>query len=280
MNWKTISLVTLFALAGQLNAQHGLHISGFVDASITIPTDSLTNLGFSFDVVGLDVEKELAKGVHVQADLGFFQEHGQPIAEVEQAFVSFKMFNVKGVATPVFTLGQFNAPIGFELLDPPDMYQFSHSLVFDNALPTNLSGLSISQTLLGGFDVVMYLANGWDVNVNEDGKLIFGVRVGFEHDKGIAAGLSAIQNDNDDALVLDLDATVTMVPNLTIGLEFNQWLGKTFEDNATTEMGWLVMLNYGISDFGITFRQDAWGKSSSTTFSPSYGIADGAGMLF
>ncbi len=45
-------------------------------------------------------------------------------------------------------------------------------------------------------------------------------------------------------------------------------------------MDWLVMLNYGIGDFGITFRQDAWGKSSSTTFSPSYGIADGAGMLF
>lgn len=119
MNWMTICLATLLSLPGQLNAQHDLHISGFVDASITIPTDSLTNLGFSFDAADIDVEKELAKGVSVRADRDFFQGEGHPIAEVEQTFVSFKMFNVKGVAIPGITFGQFNAPIGFELLDAP-----------------------------------------------------------------------------------------------------------------------------------------------------------------
>ena len=182
-----------------------------MDGSITVPTDSLTNLGFSFDAVDVDLEKELAKGVSVRADLDFFQEKGHPIAEVEQAFVSFKMFNVKGVVTPVFTFGPFNTPIGFELLDAPDMYQYSHSLVFNNALPTNLSGLSISQALAGGFDVVMYLSNGWDVSDNEYGKLIFGRRMGFEHGMGIAAGLSAIQNDNDDALSVRLSSRRSLV---------------------------------------------------------------------
>lgn len=50
--------------------------------------------------------------------------------------------------------------------------------------------------------MVAYLSNGWDVNDNEDGKLIFGGRLGFEHGMGVAAELSAIQNDNDDFLSL------------------------------------------------------------------------------
>ncbi|MCH7859583.1 MAG: hypothetical protein IID14_07795 [Candidatus Marinimicrobia bacterium] len=50
------------------------------------------------------------------------------------------MFNLKGVATPSITIEKFSASIRFELLDAPDMYQYSHSLVFDDALPTNLRG--------------------------------------------------------------------------------------------------------------------------------------------
>ncbi len=40
------------------------------------------------------------------------------------------------------------------------------------------------------------------------------------------------------------------------------------------------MANYDLSFMAITFRQDSWGDASSTTISPSKGIADGAGMLF
>jgi hypothetical protein len=32
-----------------------------------------------------------------------------------------------------FSMGKFNAPIGFEAVDAPDMYQFSHSLRIDTS---------------------------------------------------------------------------------------------------------------------------------------------------
>jgi len=288
------SLLFLWSTPASIAAQHDLHISGFVDVSMVVPVDTSDNLAFSFDAVDVDIERHFAKGIMVRTDLDFFHGHHEVevhindsttthievplLSEVEQAFVSFKMFNIKGVATPVVTFGKFNAPIGFELLDPPDMYQFSHSLVFDNALPTNLTGMSIAQRLAGGVDLIAYLVNGWDVNHNDDGKLVFGGRLGYEGLGWLATGLSFISTEIDTVSVIDWDATLTPIENLTVGLEFNQWLGVDTDTQAA--MGWLAMINYAIGDFGITFRQDAWGKSSSTTFSPSYGIADGAGMLF
>ena len=296
---KELTLVYTFLLSGfvaSLTAQDGLSISGFVDGSMAVPVASGSQLAFSFDGVETDLEKTFAQGVTLRADIDFFEGAADitvPLTdstsvdvqstlhtEVEQAYMTFKLFNVRGVATPAFTFGKFNAPIGFELLDAPDMYQFSHSLVFDNALPTNLTGMAISQTLAGGFDLVTYLANGWDTNANDDGKMIFGGRLGWAGIEGLALGASGITHDETDALVIDLDGTVTSIPNLTLGFEYNQWLGQTFEDSTTSKLGWLVMLNYALDDFGITLRQDAWGKSSSTTVSPSWAIADGAGMLF
>ena len=50
---------------------------------------------------------------------------------------------------PILTFGKFNAPIGFELLDAPDMYQYSHSLVFSRGLPTNLTGAMLAMDLGG-----------------------------------------------------------------------------------------------------------------------------------
>lgn len=239
-----------------LNAQEGLQITGFVDASVTLPFEDDDTLYFSSDQFEVDLEKNLTDGVSIRADIDFFVDG----AMVEQAYVS----------AMGFTFGWFNAPIGFELLDAPDMYQYSHSLVFDNALPTNLSGVSYARDLMEGLDVVVYAANGWDVNTFDDDQLIFGGRLGYVGFEGIAAGLSAIQM-NSDTLVIDVDATVTMIENLIIGVEFN---------TGGPETGWLVMTNYSFGRFGLTLRQDTWGDLRSTTISPSFSIVDGAGLLF
>ncbi len=287
-----IILITLVLIVGHLSGQSDLVISGFVDGSIGLPVEDGTDLGFSFDQLEIDLEKELAAGVSLRADIEFsegtefkdleFVTTGGDttnvpyFVQVEQAYISFQLFKVKGVATPIVTFGKFNAPIGYELLDAPDMYQFSHSLVFDNALPTNLTGFSISQDLGAGLDLVAYIANGWDVNFADDSLMIFGGRLGFGGIEGLGLGVSAIQNDAQD-MIIDLDGEMTMVPNLTVGFEFNT---GTKDDAGNDISGWLVMANYAFSNFAITFRQDAWGDASSTTISPSKGLADGAGMLF
>ncbi len=269
-----IILITLVLIVGHLPGQNDLVISGYVDGSVALPADTATNTGFSFDGLEVVLEKEFAEGASLRADIDFVEDG----ASVEQAFISFKPFKVKGVATPIVTFGKFNAPIGYELLDAPDMWQFSHSLVFDNALPTNLSGVSISQDLGVGLDLVAYIANGWDVNFADDSLMIFGGRLGFGGIEGLGLGVSFIQKDTqDNDMIIDLDGEVSMIPNLILGFEFNT---GTKDDAGEDISGWLVMANYALPFMAVTFRQDAWGDASSTTISPSYGIADGAGMLF
>ncbi|MEE9465828.1 MAG: outer membrane beta-barrel protein [Candidatus Neomarinimicrobiota bacterium] len=253
-------------------AGEGLSISGYVDGSAALPVEDGTDLGFSFDGLEIDLEKEFTEGVSLRADIDLV-EGG---ADVEQGYVTFTPLKLGSGSSPVVTFGKFNAPIGYELLDAPDMWQYSHSLVFDNALPTNLTGFSVAHEIGGGVDFVAYLANGWDVNFADDSLMIFGGRIGYGGIEGVGLGVSFIQNDAQD-MIIDLDGEVTMVPNLTVGFEFNT--GTKDKDDADIT-GWLVMANYDLGFMAVTFRQDSWGDASSTTISPSKGIADGAGMLF
>ena len=260
----------LVLMVGIAKPQSDLKISGYVDASMAFPIDD-ADLGFSFDALEVDLEKSLADGVSLRADIDL----GEGSADVEQAYVTFTPVRI-GDGGPAVTLGKFNAPIGFELLDAPDMYQFSHSLVFNQALPTNLSGVSVAHELGLGLDVVAYLANGWDTNT-PDSSMTFGGRLGYSGIDGLAVGVSRIQDDSGDNFVIDLDATVTMVENLMLGFEFN----TGHKDDAGEGIsGWLVMGNYSFGNYAVTVRQDAWGEASSTTISPSMVITDGAGILF
>lgn len=258
-------VVALLALTMGASGQD-LTLSGFVDGSTALPVSDGTDLGFSFDQLEVDIEKTLGEGISLRADVDFAEFSDVPglyLPDVEQAYVT-----VSGM-----TFGKFNAPIGWELLDAPDMYQFSHTLVFDYALPTNLIGFSYARELGAGLDVVAYVANGWDLNFADDDKPIFGGRLGYGGVEDLNAGLSVIQNNSLD-LVIDVDATLTMVENLLIGLEVNQG------GYAKDEWGWMVMANYSFPMFALTLRQDGLADGGTTTISPSYSFADGAGVLF
>lgn len=236
----------------------GLTVSGFVDGSVAIPIEEDTELQFSFDCLELDVERVLEEGISFRADIDLYDRG----ADVEQAFMSFW-----GIS-----FGKFNAPIGFELLDAPDMHQYSHSLVFDHALPTNLVGIRYDRAFKQGLNLAAYLANGWDINFAHVNSPIAGGRLGYDKG-GLNIGLTMIQNDSLE-IVTDLDAVITMVENLTVGLEIN------YDGYKKDEAGGLIMVNYSFPFFGLTLRYDVLGQGATTTVSPSFSIGEGAGMLF
>lgn len=253
-NTIKILCCALFSIAAVFSGD--LEISGYVDVSATMPMEDDDTLFFSFDALEIDIEKKISEFVSLRADIDYYEY----ATEVEQAFVQF--YN--------FTVGKFNAPIGYELLDAPDMYQYSHSLVFDNALPTNLSGIMYGKDFGEKFNATVYAMNGWDVNHAIEDKLLFGGRLGVNAFEGIGFGISAIQMNSDDT-VLDIDAEISKFNNLIIGAEYN---------TGGVEDGWLVMANYSFDRFALTVRQDAYGDMSSFTISPSFAITDGAGLLF
>ncbi|MFQ5456211.1 MAG: outer membrane beta-barrel protein [Nitrospirota bacterium] len=292
-------VITIFFTSIHVRADEtDIKITGFVDVSYSTD-DNADTKDFNMDQIEVDIEREISGIASLRTDLNFTGT--DPLTRddiIEQGFVTLTL--LRGGDTTL-TIGKFNAPIGFELLDAPDMYQFSHALVFKNGLPTNLTGLQVSKGLGDMADISLYIVNGWDVmEDNNDGKT-FGGRLGISPDDEIGLGLSYItgpeqdSNDDNNRSVLDIDASVSSIQNLLIGAEFN--LGKEegigIGGGDANWLGYLVMMHYDLKDWvGFTFRYDYFndkdgqrtglGKEvveQAVTFAPTFTIADGMGAL-
>lgn len=286
-----------------------VEISGFVDASYTYSNLDDANT-FGLDQVEIDLSKNLGGIGTLRADLEWVSDgEGGFTLDAEQGYVTLDLGMGRGEGNyPTLTFGKFNAPIGFELLDAPDMYQFSHALVFDNGLPTNLTGAMLSMDLGNGVDVVVHLSNGWDQNVDANTNKMIGGRLGYSHEELGGIGFSAMRGDEEGLVgnltVYDIDLTLTPSPRLIIGGEYNY--GKTELDEINAENSWngyMVMAHYSLTDvMGLTGRYDRFNREISEiaarrsgaqdhppgfleltqqalTIAPTFALADGLGFL-
>jgi len=301
----------MFTMAGLLCAPGALagdtEFSGFIDGSYfhNLTTDDGE---FSLDQVEVDIIHKAGERFSLRADVEWIKDGDGHKAQIEQGFMTYLFPGDWDL-----TFGKFNAPIGFELLDAPDMYQFSHALVFDYGLPTNLTGLSIAKDFGPGFDIIGHISNGWDADIDR-GDLTFGGRLGYSYN-GFSGGLSAItgeeemdgEGDGDDGdapadpltlkrTVFDVDLTYT-VGKWLFGGEYNMGQADTEgEGGADHEwQGFLVMTHVDYNDWGgFTFRydyfddKDGWAfdtvdglpqKIQSFTFCPTFTITEGFGAL-
>lgn len=291
----------VFTQASTAAEYQGVGITGFVDASY-FDADSSAGT-FSLDQVEIDFEKKLADNLSVRADINYLASTSGLTFDdiVEQGFLVYALPGGGGLA---LTFGKFNAPIGFELLDPVDMYQYSHSLVFDFGLPTNLTGIMGSYAFNGFADISVYVVNGWDNNADNNSGKTVGGRLGITPVKGLNVGLSAISgtvesagNTTDTRTVFDIDLMVTLIEKLTIGAEFNSGTEEKASAVVAGEdadwTGFLVMGHYDFTEsVGLTLRYDWFddkdgarlGSSmketrKSYTISPTFVLGEGAGML-
>jgi len=278
-------------------------VSGFVDVSLY--EEQYGGSTFGLDQVEIDIEKKIDDRLSVRADINYLtamktystyvvDEDIQSFDDlVEQGYITY---SVKGLN---LTFGKFNAPIGFELLDPVDMYQYSHALVFDYGLPTNLTGAMGSYAFNDMVDLSLYAVNGWDNNYDNNNNRTVGGRLGLTPLKGLNIGLSAIsgkEGTRDDKLtVVDLDLTLTAIKKLTIGAEYNSGTdeGAVAPGDDAKWSGFLLMANYvATDDLSLTLRYDSFddkdgtrmgsGKAEKRTaaaFSALYSLGEGAGFL-
>lgn len=260
-------ILGLIVLATTAQAGETPKLSGFADASYLY--DKNADVGeFGVDQVEIDLEHRAGERTLVRADVEWVKDGNEFVAQVEQAYMAY---TCKYGLT--YTFGQFNAPIGFELLDAPDMYQFSHALVFDYGLPTNLTGLSVARDLGEHFDIIAYGTNGWDANAASSRHVTFGGRLGYVAPNGAGLGISAISGKERDDMdvastrtVFDADLSYE-VEDWLFGGEFNK--GKvTFEDDSEAEWtGFLVMTHYTVNEWlGFTARYDYFDDADGYAF--------------
>ena len=284
--WLAAFVLAAFPAGAQDNGGDGMEaeggsvlddlveISGFVDASYTYNSTDDANT-FGLDQVEIDLVKNLGGIGTLRADLEWVSDgEGGFTLDAEQGYVTLDLGLGRGEGNyPTLTFGKFNAPIGFELLDAPDMYQYSHALVFDMGLPTNLTGAMLSMDLGGGIDVVVHLSNGWDQNVDGNTDKMIGGRLGYSHGEMGGIGFSAMRGDEKGLVgnltVYDIDLTLTPTPRLLIGGEYNR--GRTDLEEVDVENSWngfMVMAHYSLTDvMGLTGRYDRFTRDVSGAYS-------------
>lgn len=291
--WAVFTLSLGLGRQGVVGAESSsLVLSGFVDTSYS--SDRNEN-SFALDQVEVNLSKEIKDWASLRTDLQFVRGSANNAEDVlEQGFVTLSL-----PREAILTLGKFNAPIGFELLDPTEMYQFSHALVFDYGLPTNLTGIMLSRSFIQMIDLDLYAVNGWDKLSDNNKEKTFGGRIGLTPREGLNWGFSLItgpeaNNESARRTVLDLDGTITLIPDLTLGMEFNWgWEDKASVLRPGEEAKWfglLLMAHYDYTKWGgFTFRYDYFDdqdgarlngvEQQAVTFSPTFVIAEGFGAL-
>jgi len=300
----------------------GFEISGFVDASLFGNENADGVNGAHFSSFGLDqteinISKEITDWASLRFDLnhcpsagGCFGNPGAPDDDlIEQGFLTLTAPVGDGIT---FTFGKFNVPMGFELLDPVDMYQFSHALVFNFGIPVNLTGAMLS-TSFNMVDISFYVVNGWDPShpdINQNKSV--GGRIGITPMEGINFGISGITGDDgtggvtgvpDTLSVVDIDGTITIIPDLTLGVELNFGWDEQAPGISADDDEWFAFLLMGHYDYtewgGITLRYDYFDDDDmgtrlagirataiasdvrqAITISPTFVIAEGFGALF
>ncbi len=267
-------------------------INGFVDGSYMANMNSGDNT-FGFDQGEIDLERMVDDiGIALRVDFEFFSNG----ARVEQGYMNWQLPFAPAVGV---TFGKFNAPIGWELLDPNDMYQYSHSLLFDFCLPTNLTGAMFSVDLTERVNLLAYVANGWDLNTDDNSTKTVGGRLGIDLRKfniGVSGIMGVFEPDQTKTrTVIDVDVTFMPAENWIFGGEFNMGT-VTDDDPLPTELdeytwtGFMVMTHYDFNNWlGLTGRYDsvmdtdmyifAAETRSSFTVAPTFVLGPGLGAL-
>lgn len=238
-------------------ADPSFEIHGFVDGSMVV---SLTNgaggqdpTTFGLDQAEVWFDARPAEAYRLRLDVNMFPSAGGPLdvsfdGLVEQAFFDL---GIGAQRRGFITFGKQNAPMGVEMIDALDMFQYSYSQLFENATPGNLTGL------FGGYrganlDAMLMATADWDTSAFE-GSPLAGLRVAYHNDM-LVAGLSATLGpvaEEDPRTMIDADVSVTL-GDLLLWAEANVIV-------RGSAMGWGVLgkANYSFTDsFSLTGRVD------------------------
>jgi hypothetical protein len=268
-------------------------ISGYVDATNISDFNAHRN-ETAVEQAEVDFMKNFGTELEVRADIEMLSNTTSDYEfNLEQAYFAYTIPGGQGIT---FTFGKYNAPIGFDGVDAPDLYQYSIAYISEFGVPSNLVGMMIAAPLGQIGTISGLIANGWDVNTDNNSDKTFGARLDFNLHEGVSMGMAGLygpeKDDNpaDKRTVFDMSLLMENVPNWTFGGGFN-WGNEDNSaisgDEDATWYGYLLMARYDFNDrFGTTFRFDYFDdqdgarsgnmqKLSSFTICPGYQITEG-----
>jgi hypothetical protein len=236
---------------GVVSVVEGIEIGGGISTNYTYnfnDPDSRVNAlrvfdskhnSFDVDIIELNVQKNSEElGIGGRVDLNFletadiiapFGTNGDDDIDVQQAYIYY----IAPVGTGL-TLkgGKFVTPLGAEVIEPWDNWNFSRSFLFGFAIPFTHVGITGSYTFTDMISGTIGVVNGWDnVDDNNDGKTIVGnLTIGPWEWATLAIngiiGPEQLNEDDNWRGVLDLILTVKPEPVPALTLMFNYDYGN------------------------------------------------------
>ena len=281
LGYSLLAAVFMLVYGSGMARAGELKVNGFADIIFTISDEAS-------DLAGTDSEGNPANSTEKKTDVS-----GEVDFEYTEGPVTFRLdlnlprngLEASGAGTPgphglgieqakfvwmmpmgeqmglSLTGGAFNAPIGFEAQDAPDMYQTSHGQLFD-LVPSNLAGLMLSG---GGGPVMLdvYFVNEWradDAEENSVGALltlspfkVASLAVGFLTSPDNAGATPTTKGDGD---ILD----VVLSGTISLMAEFELLLaGEYLTDEHNDAIGLVASLTHNSANYphGLTVRYDS-----------------------
>ncbi len=187
------------------------------------------------------------------------------IIDLQQAYVTYRAPIGSGLDIKA---GKWATLLGAEVIESPNNFNFSRSLLFSFAIPFTHTGLLVSYTPLESASISLGLVNGWDVvNDNNDGKTFIG-QVSYTPFKDfVTVVVNGIVGPEQDSIsgntrwILDTVLTVTppMVKGLSLSLNYDYGSEKSAVVSGKKAMwrGIAGIVNYDFPSFpqaGIALR--------------------------
>jgi hypothetical protein len=185
------------------------------------------------------------------------EENGKEIYKhIQQAYIS-------AAATDKLTLdfGKFVTPIGAEVIESQDNWNYTRSILFGYAIPFYHTGLRATLAASPKFTLAGYLVNGWnngsELNVNTD--KTFGVGATWKPSGTVTwignymVGKEAIGGDTrnlfDTTLTVGLGPKFTVMGNFDYGKEGDtKWWGLAAYAKLQASPTWAVVGRYEYLD--------------------------------
>jgi len=104
-----------------------------------------------------------------------------------------------GLSALSLSFGRFDAPIGFERDDEPLNLVPTESFTFENARPVKLTGLVARYALSPKVSVLGLVANGWEVEIDNNSGKTAGLKLQVFPSSGLAVAAGALYGPEEDS---------------------------------------------------------------------------------
>jgi hypothetical protein len=240
----------------------GLQFSGLFDAAGSFDNNS-SRADFMLNQLEGDIEQAFSDRVSFRADVELNSDGASSYeVSLEQGYVQFSpsasdRWQVK--------IGRFNSPIGFEQSDPLGSYLYTRGFIYDDALPSDLTGFLTTVQLTKRWNVSLLGVNGWNRNSDNNTGKSLGLQSGFRFGKNLSAGVSMLagpeQDDNNSSVRTIFDGTLTLTTSesdyTTLELHRGTETKALVDDGTALWSGVLVAGHYQvIGSLSVTARVD------------------------